>query len=178
LKTPASESLHRSLEALGIPVAELHGRPFDDLDAAALESALRYLEGKGLIDMPEAARPPLVSCGERALFRYRSRGELFALALTFLGEGVRDLERCVWVLPEEASSEARQAFGRATYGSCSPDQLEILPWDEWMSDPNVWLREERHALAEGYRALRLCAEGRGFERALGAHTRLLNTCRL
>jgi len=188
LQAYPSEPLREKLAALGIArerqraeellellPARLDGKPYD-LDPESLAKVLVYLTERGLVDPTAGLAGVAIGWGERLCHFYRSDEELYALACSYFRRGLRDGERCMWVLRGDApASRARKAIAALPDMRCTPDELEVVDAEEWFPDTDIWTREEERAVARGYTGLRICGEAPGLERGATPRVKLLAT---
>ncbi len=105
--------------------------------------------------------------GLHACHFYQSRQELVDALVPYFAAGLRSSERCLWITaPPLPAAEAAQALAAAWEGvgdALKTGALRILDYDNWYADPaglktadavQLWLEEERRALAAGYAGLR------------------------
>jgi hypothetical protein len=106
--------------------------------------------------------------GLHACHFYQGRQELVDALVPYFAAGLRCNERCLWVTaPPLPATEAAQALEAAWQGfgdAVAKGALRILDYDKWYADSaglkgaevvQLWLEEERRALAEGYAGLRV-----------------------
>lgn len=106
--------------------------------------------------------------GLHACHFYRDRDHLMEALVPYFVAGLRNHERCLWItappLPAtEALAVLEMAWGDVR-DAIAQGALRILDFDQWYADGSglkgagvaeVWLEEEKRALAEGYRGLRI-----------------------
>lgn len=99
---------------------------------------------------------------------YKTRDELIAALVPFFAAGLRGNERCIWITAaplhavdaivelEKANSEVRTAIADGS--------LVVRDYEDWYAEAgalrgnqvvDLWLAEERRALAGGYSGLRI-----------------------
>ena len=99
---------------------------------------------------------------------YERREDLAAALVPFFIAGLRNQERCIWITAEPLrAADARQALRDAGFdadAAIAAGALAILDFSDWYAEKEnlkgnqvveLWLAEERRALAEGYRGLRI-----------------------
>lgn len=99
---------------------------------------------------------------------YRGREELAAALVPFFAAGLRENERCIWITAEPLSAaEALLELERAGLDSNAlraRGALVVRDYADWYAEAGclrgndvmqLWLEEERRALAAGYRGLRI-----------------------
>lgn len=180
------EALRRQLASLGIPVErqgladllcllpEGSGIP-NDADAVA--EALIYLVRKRLIDVPSPLEASLglpslgLQWGTHLCQFYRSPEELLELVLPFLRQGLKDHERCVWVVAPPMRAKRARAALEAGIPELErhPDQICVYPYPDFYLDASgklmslekvmrAWVQAEERALDEGYAGLRVAGD--------------------
>lgn len=99
---------------------------------------------------------------------YESAEELAAALVPYFAAGLRANERCIWIAAEplaaaQAKIAAREA-GLDLDAAIASGALKLLDYSEWYSEAGalkgedvvqLWLDEERRALAQGYSGLRI-----------------------
>ena len=99
---------------------------------------------------------------------YRGREELVAALVPFFAAGLRADERCIWITAEplgaaEALGELERA-GLDANALRASGALVVRDFADWYAEAgalrgnevvDLWLEEERRALAAGYRGLRI-----------------------
>jgi hypothetical protein len=99
---------------------------------------------------------------------YHGRDDLAAALVPFFAAGLRNNERCMWITAEpllaaDARDELRKA-GVDADAAIAAGALIVRDFSEWYADNEdlrgsqvieLWLAEERRALADGYRGLRI-----------------------
>lgn len=107
--------------------------------------------------------------GLHACHFYRDRGHLMEALVPYFVAGLRNHERCVWItappLPaREALALLEMAWGDDVRSALAKGALRVLDFDRWYAEDSrlkgvdvveAWLDEEKRALAEGYRGLRI-----------------------
>jgi hypothetical protein len=129
-----------------------------------------------LADLPSL--PNMTECGLPGIHRipfglhachfYQSRQELVDALVPYFVAGLRNNERCLWVTaPPLPASEVAPALEVAWEGvgdAVAKGALRILGHDQWYANAagltgadvvQVWLEEEKRALADGYAGLRI-----------------------
>ena len=99
---------------------------------------------------------------------YRGREELVAALVPFFAAGLRADERCIWITAEPLeAAEAIAELGRAGLDAealRASGALVVRDFADWYAEAgalrgnevvDLWLEEERRALAAGYRGLRI-----------------------
>lgn len=99
---------------------------------------------------------------------YSSRGELAEALLPYFAAGMRSRERCIWVTAEPldavSAAEALREAGLDVAAAMRAGGLVIRDHSAWYSEAgklkgadvvNLWLEEERSALAAGFSGLRI-----------------------
>jgi MEDS: MEthanogen/methylotroph, DcmR Sensory domain len=99
---------------------------------------------------------------------YESAGDLAAALVPYFAAGLRNNERCTWIAAEPLGAVlakiAAQNAGLDVETEIRKGSLKILDHADWYSAAGnlkgdelvqVWLDEERRALAEGYSGLRI-----------------------
>lgn len=100
---------------------------------------------------------------------YDSRRELVEALVPYFEAGLRNNERCIWVTADPLrSAEAKAALRTAVPGVdalLEQGRLRVLDFSDWYTEGagplkgsnvvDVWLDEERAALAAGYAGLRI-----------------------
>ena len=106
--------------------------------------------------------------GLHACHFYGERSALIEALVPYFVAGLRNNERCLWIAaPPLPASEATTAIEAAWSGAreaLESGALRIVNFEHWYvrrdaldktAIVNDWLREEEHALAEGYSGLRI-----------------------
>lgn len=153
------EALRLQLEALGIPAERHTLQPFDD-DPDVVAEVLIYLVGKKLIEIPSPLEASLqLQWGAQLCRFYRSQEELLELVVAFFKQGLKDHERCIWVVsPPLTLENAHEALVKAMPElERYSDQLSFHDYDDWSVE--AWMKAERRALDQGYLGLRLSGDG-------------------
>ena len=99
---------------------------------------------------------------------YQSAAHLAAAVVPYFAAGFRNNERCIWIAAEPLGAVlakiAARNGGLAVEAAMRKGSLSILDYSEWYSEAGtlkgdemvqVWLDEERRALAAGYSGLRI-----------------------
>jgi hypothetical protein len=99
---------------------------------------------------------------------YRTREELADALVPFFAAGLHNGERCIWITAEPLRARdaiaALEASGFDARGAIGRGELMVRDFDEWYAAAGalrgnqvveLWLEEERRALAAGYRGLRI-----------------------
>ena len=99
---------------------------------------------------------------------YRTREELAAALVPYFAAGLRSGERCLWITAEPLSAaEALAALEQAGLDAAAArarGALVVRDFADWYAEAgclkgndvvDLWLAEERRALAAGYRGLRI-----------------------
>jgi two-component system, sensor histidine kinase PdtaS len=140
-----------------LPVTAERSRLGDDADAVA--EVLIYLVRKNLIEIPSAIEAGLnLQWGAHLCQIYRSQDELLELVVPFFRQGLRDHERCIWVVtPPLTPKAARGALEPALpdFG----DQIAFQEHDDFRA-PDAWRQAEERALDQGYLGLRVAGDTR------------------
>jgi hypothetical protein len=104
--------------------------------------------------------------GMHACHFYSTREELISALVPYFVAGLRANERCLWVTaPPLPAREAYQALcPHGVDDAIQTGRLLVLDFDQWYANSvglkghdvvELWLKEEEHALAEGYSGLRI-----------------------
>lgn len=179
-----SEATRRKLSELGIP-KEKHS--FESLlaffpaefkidlprlELSVLAEVLIHFVQKNIVRLPRRADVPEASPGDHVCQFYRDRNDFLDLTASYLREGLKRKEACLWVLPDWLSetkaierlsadiADVRQFIDRG--------QLRIVDRRQVYSDEfgamglkellEGWAAKEREALTAGYAALRVAGE--------------------
>lgn len=99
---------------------------------------------------------------------YEGREDLAAALVPYFAAGLRNNERCIWITAEPLlAADARLELGKAGFdvdALTTKGALTIRDYSEWYAEAeslkgnqviDLWLAEERRALAEGYSGLRI-----------------------
>jgi hypothetical protein len=177
--------LRRKLAALGIPAERhglrdlvallpMHGPLPADFDADTAAEVLLYLAGRKLVEVPGGLElePGLeLDWGAHLCQFYRSTEELLDMVVPFFAQGLREHERCIWIVSAPLTLDgARRALWRALRGAeRHPDQVSFHTYEEWYLDArgrlkplnamlDAWVQAERRARDEGYAGLRVSGD--------------------
>ncbi len=124
------------------------------------------------------ARPHLTDCGLPGVKHipygvhmcnfYRSTGELADALVPFFAAGLRANERCIWItaepFPAQDAKAALAQTGMDVQDAIARGALAVRDYDDWYAKSgtlqgnqvmDLWLEEERRALADGYAGLRI-----------------------
>lgn len=107
--------------------------------------------------------------GLHACHFYRDRDHLVEALVPYFVAGLRNHERCLWItappLPaREALAVLEMAWGDDVRSALAKGALRVLDFDRWYAEGSrlkgvdvveAWLEEEKRALAEGHRGLRI-----------------------
>ena len=99
---------------------------------------------------------------------YRTREELASALVPFFAAGLRNNERCLWITAEPLlAADARAGLAAAGVDvatAIDSGALVVRDYNDWYAEAGslkgtdvveLWLAEERRALAEGYAGLRI-----------------------
>lgn len=137
------------------------GRFENDPDAVA--EVLIRLVGRKLIEVPSPLEAGLnLQWGTHLCQFYRSQEELLELVVPFFNQGVREHERCIWVVTPPLGAEAARA---ALLSAWPPfenhaDQVSVHDYQDWYLERQTWKQEERRALDQGYLGLRVAGDAK------------------
>lgn len=115
--------------------------------------------------LPGISRVPY---GMHACHFYSNREQLVSALMPYFVAGLRGNERCLWVtappLPACEAIEALRTARNEIDETVQTGALRILDFDQWYANSaglkgtdvvQLWLEEEKRALAEGYNGLRI-----------------------
>ena len=99
---------------------------------------------------------------------YKTREELVAALVPFFSAGLRGNERCIWIAAEplpavDAIAELEKA-GVSARAEIERGALVVRDFSDWYAEAGnlrgkdvvkLWLAEEKRALADGYRGMRI-----------------------
>jgi hypothetical protein len=110
----------------------------------------------------------LVPVGMHACHFYSNGEDLVATLVPYILAGLSAKERCLWItappLPAHQAVEALRAAWNGVDDAIRAGALRIHDFDRWYASSvgltgidavELWLEEEKHALAEGYTGLRI-----------------------
>lgn len=99
---------------------------------------------------------------------YQTRADLAAALVPYFAAGMRKRERCIWITAEPLDAAGAQAdlrkAGLDVDGAMRDGSLVIRDYSTWYAEGarlkgaevlELWLEEERRALAAGYTGLRI-----------------------
>jgi hypothetical protein len=183
-----TEDLCRQLVALGIPLErhnavslsnmfppELKVGNFDLSESDIAEVLIAFVK-RGLVSL---ALPGDTIAMRRAAHGhichfYRNQEEMVTMTASFLEEGLRAGERCLWVLPEWLNVERARTASRAARrglldGEVSGRLVYLTErevyWDKagiLRTAPGIigfWLEQEQNARTEGFEGIRITGDG-------------------
>jgi hypothetical protein len=109
-----------------------------------------------------------VPFGMHACHFFSNRDHLVSVLVPYAIAGLRGNERCLWVaappLPAREAVKALRAAWDGADDAIQEGALRILDFDHWYASSaglkgvdvvELWLEEEKRALAEGYKGLRI-----------------------
>ena len=109
-----------------------------------------------------------VPFGMHACHFFSNRDHLVAVLVPYAIAGLRGNERCLWVtappLPARQAVKALRAAWNGADDAVQAGALRIIDFDHWYASAaglkgldvmELWLEEEKRALAEGYNGLRI-----------------------
>jgi hypothetical protein len=183
-----TEDLCRQLIALGIPLERQNAASLSqmfppefkvgsfDLSESDVAEVLIAFVKRGLISLALPANTITVSHASHGhiCHFYRNEHEMVETTASFLEEGLRSGERCLWVLPswldlETARTASRKARPGLSDGESSGRLLFLTEkevyWDGsgvLRSAPGIirfWIEQEQQARSEGFVGIRITGDG-------------------
>jgi len=183
-----TEDLCRQLISLGIPLErhdaaslskifppELKVGNFDLSESDIAEVLIAFVK-RGLVSLALPGDP--IAMGHAAhghiCHFYRDQEEMVTMTASFLEQGLRAGERCLWVLPAWLDLETARKASRAVRRGLTDGELsgrlvylteEQVYWDRagiLRSASGIihfWLEQEENARAEGFEGIRITGDG-------------------